>query len=124
MGAFRSFPWQCDSSVANSDHVIAVGNPAEDAVITATAKALAQYPGPGLSSMDVGVFNDLANHNTCLGWTSGTPTPQIYNDFIGAWQHIWNLFQSAGATNVDCGIASGGSKYAPDGFYPGNAYVD
>jgi uncharacterized protein (TIGR03437 family) len=123
-GRIPVLSWQCDSSVANSDHVIAGGNPAEDAVIMATAKALAQYPGPVFLRW-MWEFNDLANHNTCLGWTSGTPTPQIYNDFIGAWQHIWDLFQGAGATNVVfLWNASGGSKYAPDGFYPGNAYVD
>ncbi len=123
-GRIPVISWQCDATVANSDHVIAGGDPAEDAVITATAKALAQYPGPVFLRW-MWEFNDLANHNTCLGWTSGTPTPQVYSDFIGAWQHIWHLFQSAGATNVIfLWNASGGSKYAPDPFYPGNDYVD
>lgn len=120
--------WQCDASVANSDHVIAGGDPGEDAVITATAKALAQVPGPVLLRW-MWEFNDLANHAACLGWTKGTPTPQNYSDFIGAWQHIWRLFQNAGAANVvflwnAARYTADGNQDDPHGFYPGNAYVD
>jgi uncharacterized protein (TIGR03437 family) len=97
-------------------------------VITATAKALAQYPGPVFLRW-MWEFDDLANHNTCLGWTSGTPTPQVYSDFIGAWQPIWHLFQSAGATNVmflwnAAHYDADGDADDPHGFYPGNSYVD
>ena len=120
--------WQCDSNTPNSDHVIAGGDPGEDATITATAKALAQVPGPVLLRW-MWEFNDLNNHAGCLGWTKGTPTAQNYSDFIGAWQHIWKLFQSAGASNVaflwNPGFyAADGNEDDPHGFYPGNAYVD
>lgn len=122
--------WACDSSGmnTNSDHVIAGGDPGEDAVITATAKALAQYPGPVLLRW-MWEFNDLANHQDCLGYTSGTPTQQVYSDFIGAWRHIWQLFQSAGATNVvflwnAAHYDADGNADDPHGFYPGNNYVD
>jgi len=120
--------WTCDGSVANSDHVIAGGNANEDAVITATAKALAQYPGPVLLRW-FWEFNVLANNQSCRGDTGGTPTQQVYTDFIGAWQHVRNLFQSAGATNVVFLWNPGhynadGDADDPHGFYPGNSYVD
>ncbi|HLJ94255.1 MAG TPA: IPT/TIG domain-containing protein, partial [Gemmataceae bacterium] len=121
--------WQCDSSVADSDHVIAGGNAAEDAIITATANALKQYPGPVMLRW-FWEFNDLANsnHQICRGDTGGAPTAQVYSDFIGAWQHIWALFQKAGATNVvflwNPGDYTGNPNKAPQGFYPGNQYVD
>ncbi len=40
--------WTCDGSIAGSDHAIASGDASEDAIISATARALAQYPGPVL----------------------------------------------------------------------------
>jgi hypothetical protein len=79
--------WACDNTVANSDHVIAGGDPSEDAVITATARALAQYPGPVLLRW-FWEFNLLGGNQTCRGDTGQAPTPQVYGDFIGAWQHI------------------------------------
>ena len=120
--------WACDATVPNSDHVIAGGDPNEDAVITATAKALAQYPGPVLLRW-FWEFNLLTNNQTCRGDTGGTPTQQVYNDFIGAWRHIRSLFQSAGAANVAFlwnpgDYPSDGDKRDPHAFYPGNDYVD
>jgi hypothetical protein len=120
--------WACDDTIPNSDHVIAGSDPSEDAVITATAKALAQYPGPVLLRW-LWEFNDLGNHQTCRGDTGGTPTPQVYNDFIGAWQHIRTLFRNAGATNVSflwnaSHYTADGNADDPHGFYPGNDYVD
>lgn len=91
--------WACDASVASSDNVIAGGNASQDAVITATANALKQYPGPVLLRW-FWEFNDLSNNQTCRGDTGGAPTAQVYNGFIGAWQHIWTLFQKASANNV------------------------
>ncbi len=119
--------WKCDQDVANSDSVIAGGNAAEDAIITATANALKQYPGPVLFRW-FWEFNDLGNNQTCRGDTGGAPTAQVYNGFIGAWQHIWTLFQKAGANNVvflwNPGDYTGAADKDPHGFYPGNAYVD
>jgi hypothetical protein len=91
--------WVCDGNVANSDRAIAGGNASEDAVITATAKVLAQYPGPILLRWFWG-FNVLGNNQSCRGDSWGTPTQQGYSDFIGAWQRIRSLFEAAGATNV------------------------
>ena len=119
--------WGCDQKVANSDSVIAAGAASEDAIITSTANALKQYSGPVLLRW-FWEFNDLSNNQTCRGDTGGAPTAQVYNGFIGAWQHIWTLFQKAGATNVvflwNPGDYSGNANKDPQGFYPGNGYVD
>ncbi len=119
--------WKCDAAVANSNHVIAGGNAAEDAVITASAKALAQYPGPVILRW-FWEFNQLNKNQSCRGDTGGAPTAQVYSDFIGAWQHIWTLFQKAGATNVvflwNPGSYTTGAQEDPHGYYPGNPYVD
>jgi uncharacterized protein (TIGR03437 family) len=119
--------WNCDGSTPNSNHVIAAANASEDAVITATAQALKQYPGPVLLRW-FWEFNVLGNNQSCRGDTGGQPTPQVYSDFIGAWTHIWNQFQAAGATNVvflwNPGNYNEGGNDDPHGFYPGNQYVD
>jgi uncharacterized protein (TIGR03437 family) len=125
--------WKCDQVRQNSNHLIAGGDPDEDALITASAKALAQYPGPVVLRW-FWEFNLLTSNNsvanqTCLGNGGNPPTQQVYNDFIGAWQHIWRLFQNAGATNVSFLWNPGhygvdGDAADPHGYYPGNAYVD
>jgi len=97
-------------------------------VITATAKALAQYPGPVLLRW-FWEFNVLGNNQNCRGDSGGAPTQQVYTDFIGAWRHIWRLFQSAGAANVvflwnPGHYTADGDADDPHGFYPGNNYVD
>ena len=119
--------WGCDNSVANSDHVVAGGDAGEDAVITATANALKQYPGPVLLRW-FWEFNVFSKNQSCRGDNGGAPTQQVYSDFIGAWQHIRNLFQKAGATNVlflwNPGNYTSGGNDDPHGFYPGNSYVD
>ena len=119
--------WKCDKTVANSDHVIAGGDAGEDAVITAAAQALRQYPGPVLLRW-FWEFNQLNKNQGCRGDTGGKPTAQVYADFIGAWIHIYNLFQSAGATNVvflwnPVDYNENGPD-DPHNYYPGNNYVD
>jgi hypothetical protein len=119
--------WNCDSSISNSDSDIANGDPNEDANITASAQALAQYPGPVLLRW-FWEFNDVGNNQKCRG-DNGTPTQQTYDDFIAVWQRIWGLFQSAGATNVvflwnPGHYNSDGGSNDPHGFYPGNTVVD
>ena len=79
--------WGCDNSVAGSDHVVAGGDPTEDAVITATANALKQYPGPVLLRW-FWEFNVFTKNQSCRGDSGGAPTQQVYADFIAAWQHI------------------------------------
>ncbi|HYL78622.1 MAG TPA: glycosyl hydrolase [Bryobacteraceae bacterium] len=120
--------WVCDGSVPNSDHVIASGDANEDAIITATARALAQYPGPVLLRW-FWEFNVLGNNQSCRGDTGGTPTQQVYADFIGAWRRIRQLFQTAGASNVvflwnPGHYTADANADDPHGFYPGNDYVD
>jgi hypothetical protein len=121
--------WACDLTGTDTDGVIAGGDPSEDANITASAKALAQYPGPVLLRW-FGEFNDVSGANQSCRGDSGKPTQQSYTDFIGAWQRIWQLFQSAGATNVlfawNPGYYNPGASgnADPHEFYPGNTYVD
>ena len=115
--------WKCDATIPNSDAVIANGNSNEDAVILATASALAQYPGPVILRW-FWEFNIGVNNQACRGDTGGTPTPQVYASFIGAWQHIRTLFQSAGAANVIFLWNPGAGGHDATGFYPGNELVD
>lgn len=121
--------WTCDRKTANSDHVIASGDPTEDANIIATAKVLAQYPGPVMLRWfwEFNLIGANDGNQPCRN-DNGTPTQQVYADFIGAWQHIHQLFQAAGATNViflwNPGHYTGGDANDPHGYYPGNAYVD
>ena len=125
--------WHCDQTGTNSDHVVAAEDPAEDAIITASARALAQYPGPVLLRW-FWEFNLLTSQNSvanqaCLGNGGNAPKAQVYSDFIGAWQHIWRLFQAAGATNVSFlwnpGHYGADTDSAdPHPYYPGNQFVD
>jgi uncharacterized protein (TIGR03437 family) len=122
--------WTCDRRTTNSDHIIASGDPTEDANITATAKALAQYPGPVLLRWfwEFNLINANDGNQPCRNDNGIAPTQQVYTDFIGAWQHIYQLFQTAGATNVvflwNPGHYTDGNPNDPHDYYPGNAYVD
>ena len=119
--------WKCDLNVPNSNSVIAGGDANEDALITASARALKQYPGPVMLRW-FWEFNQLNKNQSCRGDTGGAPTAQVYNGFINAWRHIWTLFQNAGATNVvfvwNPGSYMPGASNDPHGYYPGNGYVD
>ena len=121
--------WNCDDSIANSDHAVAGGDAAEDAVIAATAKALAQYPGPVLLRWSW-EFNVYWKNQNCRAIDPNVgPTAQVYADFIGTWRRIRTIFQNAGATNVSFVWNPGdypmdGNPKDPHAFYPGNAYVD
>ncbi len=119
--------WGCDQTVADSNHIIASGDAAEDAIITATATALKQYPGPVMLRW-FWEFNQLNKDQSCRGDTGGAPTQQVYDGFVNAWKHIWTLFQNAGATNVvflwNPGSYTAGKSDDPHGYYPGNSYVD
>jgi uncharacterized protein (TIGR03437 family) len=122
--------WTCDRKTTNSDHIIASGDPTEDANITAAAKALAQYPGPVLLRWfwEFNLINANDGNQLCRNDNGIAPTQQVYSDFIGAWQHIYQVFQTAGATNVvflwNPGHYTDGNPDDPHGYYPGNAYVD
>ncbi len=129
-GRIPIISWKCDSNTQNSDDIIATST-AEDIVIINTAKALAKYPGPVFLRWNW-EFNNQPDGKTqtCLGDgdTSGRPTAATYAAFRAAWQRIWFLFQSNGATNVR--FLWNPSSYNatlnndPGNFYPGNAFVD
>jgi len=127
LGRVPVISWTCDPNVANSDHVVAGGDPGEDAIVMAPAQALKQYPGPVFLRW-FWEFNVLGNNQSCRGDTGGKPSQQVYTDFIGAWHHIWTLFQNVGATNVvflwNPGSYTEGGNDDPHSFYPGNDFVD
>ena len=124
--------WHCDNapnSLLSSDALIRNGDPQEDAVILKTASALAQYPGPVILRW-FWEFNVLSNpdHQKCRGDSGGRPSQQVYDDFVGAWRHIRQLFHQAHADNVIflwCPVKyRAGGDDDPHGFYPGNGFVD
>jgi beta-mannanase len=113
-GAIPMIDWQCGDSDAN----IIAG--ADDPLITAFAQQLAQlktpiflrwYYEPNLPAS--------ANYANCIG-ADGPSGYQV------AFQHIHNLFEAAGATNVAFvwSIAAGGPQDDLTSYYPGSAYVD
>ena len=61
----------------------------------------------------------ITKNAACLG-SGGAP------GFVAAWQHIWNIFQQVGASNVALvwcpGVSSGLTRMEP--FFPGASYVD
>ena len=121
--------WKCDNLRSNSDALIRNADPQENANIVETASALAQYPGPVILRW-FWEFNVLSNpdHQVCRGDSGGKPTDQVYDDFVGAWRHIRQVFRQAHADNVIflwCPVkyrADGNDD--PHGFYPGNGFVD
>ena len=119
--------WKCDQAGPNSNHLIAGGDANEDALITASAHALKQYPGPVMLRW-FWEFNQLDKNQNCRGDAGGKPAAQVYNDFIAAWRHIYTLFQNAGAMNVvfvwNPGAYTPGANDDPHSYYPGNSYVD
>jgi hypothetical protein len=75
--------WGCDQTGPNSNHAIATGDANEDAIITVTATALKQFPGPVMLRW-FWEFNQLNKNQSCRGDNGGTRTQQVYDDFIGA----------------------------------------
>ncbi len=137
-GRIPVISWHCDQSTTsgNTDALIASGDATETATITATAQALAKYPGPVLLrwfwEFNLLQSSEAGLNQYCLGDVGSTGTtlpPQVYADFIAAWQRIWQLFQQAGATNVSF-LWNPGSYNSdtdpsyPGPYYPGSAFVD
>jgi hypothetical protein len=126
--------WTCDGTIWNSDSVLGAGNAQEDAIITATAKALAQWPGPVLLRWSWEMNDFGTDHQVCHGDTNASDanawTQSAYQGFVSAWQRIWTLFQQAQATNVvflwnpGSYNTSNLSAKEPYGFYPGNTFTD
>jgi len=133
--------WACDSSsttgytspqgLPDTNRAVIAG--AEDSVIVAAAQALAQYPGPVLLRW-FWEFNQLESQNqNCTGYNLPGSPPNllpswVYSQFIGAWQHIWNIFHEYGGGNVmfvwDPNNYTPGEWTDPHPYYPGSPYVD
>jgi hypothetical protein len=122
-GGIAMLDWGC----GDADTSVAAG--ADDSTITAFAQALKTYGKPVFLRW-FWEMNFLAGQaknpdsptnvrlNTCIssGGAAG---------YVAAWQHIWNVFQQVGATNVAfvwCPGLDGAA--APSMFYPGNQYVN
>lgn len=112
-GAIPIIDWACGDYDAN----IIAGR--DDAMISAFAQQLAQYGRPVFLRWywEPNLHNN--NYTSCIGGLG----PQGYAQ---AWQHIWTLFQEAGATNVAFVWCPGisGTQSGLGAFYPGSQYVD
>lgn len=94
-----------------------------DPWISGFARDAAAYGLPILMS-----FGHEMNGNW-YPWTvqSGNSQSNTAANFVSAWQHVWTLFQRAGATNVKwmwCANVGSGSFPIVTAAYPGDAYVD
>jgi beta-mannanase len=113
-GAIPMVDWNCGDSDAN---VIAG---VDDTMITGVALRLASYARPVfLRWYWEPNFPNSAKYRSCIG-QGGT------DGYVAAWQHIWRIFQAAGATNVAFVWNPGAAGDQTDllSYYPGNQYVD
>ncbi len=111
LGATPVIDWGCiaDASVISGS---------QDALITSYAKQLAQYGRPVFLRWfwEMNLVG-LTRTKACLGSLGAT-------GYTEAWQHIWNIFQQQGATNVAfVWCPSVISKNFAVPYYPGNKYV-
>jgi hypothetical protein len=121
-GSVPLISWACSDT--HSDAQVAAG--AEDPTIRAAAQAYKAFGKPVFLRW----FWEMnlprtGNHPECLGSTTSSVAQTYYR---AAWQHIWTIFQSVGATNVAFvwapSAAAGILPSTATGFYPGNQYVD
>jgi hypothetical protein len=91
-----------------------------DAYLKAQAEAVKSYGSPVFVRLDWEM-----NATWYPGWNMPDVTPA---QFIAGWRHVYDIFQSAGATNaafVWCpNLWDGPGGLSPDTWYPGAAYVD
>jgi hypothetical protein len=94
----------------------------KDAYLGAQAAAVKDYGGPVFIRLD---WEMNANSNWYPDWNLPNVTTA---QFIAAWRHVYDVFQSAGATNaafVWCPtLWNGPDDLSPAAWYPGDAYVD
>ena len=140
-GRIPNFAWNCGDLNAN----VAAGN--DDTMLQNTAKAVAAFNYPvmirWLWEMNLG--GAAANHPTCYDGPDGSPTGNDNNGpdgingstgtagffdgptYAAAYQHIWNVFNTAGVTNAtwvfNPGNGNGSIQYAYM-YFPGSSYVD
>ena len=92
----------------------------KDAYLKAQALAVKNFGGPVFIRLDWEM-----NASWYPDWNLPGVTPA---QFIAAWQHVYTVFQEAGATNaafVWCPtLWNGPGGLSPDTWYPGDAYVD
>jgi hypothetical protein len=120
-GRIPVITWACsdlNSVVAAASSTV---NTSTFNLIVATALAVKAFAKPMFIRWNWEM--NLTSGNKCMG--SGTSTQQQQN-YINAWQNIYNIFKAQGVTNVSWLWNPGGAVADPDAapFYPGNAYVD
>ncbi len=111
-GATPVIDWTCTSDVS-------IANGSQDALITSYATALKSYGRP----LFLRWFWEM--NLVALPRASGCLGAQGSVGYIQAWQHIWTIFHSVGATNVAfvwCPSINAPATAAAD--YPGDAFVD
>jgi Glycosyl hydrolase family 26 len=109
-GAVPLIDWGCTD-------LQAIVSGQEDGVIQQYAQTLKSYAKPVFLRWYWEPNQDNASGRACGGY--GDPSA-----YVAAWQHIWTIFHSTGATNVAfvwCPGLSGGNYAA---YYPGDQYVD
>ena len=92
----------------------------QDAYLKAQAEAVKAYGGPVFVRLDWEM-----NASWYPDWNLPGVTPA---QFVAGWQHVYQIFQQAGATNaafVWCPtLWNGPGGLSPSAWYPGDAYVD
>jgi hypothetical protein len=111
-GATPVIDWTCVSDASVIDG-------SQDALITSYADSLKTYGRPLFLRWfwEMNLTN-LPRTSGCLGTLGAT-------GYIEAWQHIWTIFQTQGATNVAfvwCPSING-TAYS-SAYYPGDSYVN
>ncbi len=111
-GATPMVDWTCTSTAS-------IISGSQDALITSYANALRAYDRPVFLRW----FWEM--NLTYLPRTSGCLGSLGSSGYVQAWQHIWTIFRTQGATNVAfvwCPSINGTNYSLP--YYPGDAYVD
>jgi hypothetical protein len=108
-GSIPLVDWACVN-------VTQIAQGAYDAQITSYAQSFLSFGQPVFLRWYWEMNLNTTAHQPCRGFNRGAA-------YIAAWQHIWNIFQQVGATNVAfVWSPNAGGDGAP--YYPGDAYVD
>jgi len=120
-GRIPLLSWNCGDRNEN----VAAGK--DDDMLKARAIAARQYGSP-IFLRYYWEFNVPGGQKTGSCLEMEAPLEKKHADFIAAWRHIWTIFQENGANNViwvwNPNSTEPPGALDPDGFYPGDQYVD
>lgn len=126
-GAIPLVDWEC----GDTDAAIIAGN--DDAMITAYANQLKAYGKPLFLRWywEMNIEGTSANWINCAQGSSPAGPTVGAPGYVGAWQHIYNIFKGpggVGATNVSFvwspGVAGTHDPATLQSLFPGSGYVD